>query len=107
MTDMAAADLRLQLDAMRAARAEDAKACARLTARVKELEAEVASLAHARDYWVAKAGELAEATMAAHGMLAEGTRDETAARCAGCEVPVDDADHLTRGHCGVCAGGAR
>jgi hypothetical protein len=39
--------------------------------------------------------------------LADGTRDEVAARCGFCEVPVDDADHLFRGLCGVCAGGAR
>jgi hypothetical protein len=97
MTDRDATELKIQLDAMRMARAEDAKTCARLTARVKELEAEVASLRHARDHWLAKAGEQADAVMRAHAMLAEGTRDEKAARCAGCLVPVQEGAILCAG----------
>jgi hypothetical protein len=76
MTGRDASALQCQLDAMRLARAEDAKTCARLTARVKELEAEVAR-------W--RANNRADVAIA----LAEGTRDEKAARCAGCLVPVE------------------
>ena len=88
MTDKAAAGLKVELDAMRLARAEDAKLCARLEARVKQLEGEVASLKHSRDHWLAEAGEQADAVMRAHGMLAEGTRYETTERCDDCGVPM-------------------
>jgi hypothetical protein len=99
MTDRTAADLLTSLEAMRLVRAEDHRACARLAARVKELEAEVASLANARDHWMAKAGELAEATMSAHGMLAEGTREEKVNRCDVCAVPVSS---IAARRCGAC-----
>jgi hypothetical protein len=44
MTDSAAMRLKVELDAMRIARRADHKECARLTARVAELEQEVARL---------------------------------------------------------------
>jgi hypothetical protein len=94
MTDKAAADLKIALDAMRMARAEDAKLCARLTARVAELEEEVAQLGRDRDALDPFASERA-------AKLAEGTRDETAARCSCCRVPAAAYDHL--GRCGMCA----
>lgn len=103
MTDRSAAELKSQLDAMRLVRAEDHRACARLAARAKELEAEVASLANARDYWMAKAGEQAGAVMRAHGMLAEGTRDGKARRCQRCYVPIGDSDTW----CAGCDGRGR
>jgi hypothetical protein len=112
-------------DAMRLARAEDHRSCARLTARVKELEAEVASLRrhdggrvtvrgayscadeHA---WVQGNDPIfqvcnrcpAERVMplAKVEQLAEGTRDEKAARCGACKVPC--AVTSQHGLCGMC-----
>jgi hypothetical protein len=109
MTDKAAADLRIQLDAMRMARAEDAKTCARLTARVKELEAEVAQAKSDLDVhrWaihdsgildgdnVSLKRLMVEALRrkgyefsSGYTGLADGTRDEKAARCWVCSVPI-------------------
>jgi hypothetical protein len=104
MTDRDASALQSQLDAMRLARAEDHKTCARLTARVKELEAEVDSLKHAGDHWIAEAAGQADAVMRAHGMLAEGTRDEKAERCDDCGVPLPGARLGSLSlYCGTCA----
>ncbi len=104
MTDRDATQLKIELDAMRLARAEDAKTCARLTARVKELEVEAASLKHARDHWIAEAGEQSDAVMRAHRMLAEGTRDEKVNRCDVCAVPVSN---LAARRCDACDRGYR
>jgi hypothetical protein len=84
-------------DAMSMARAEDHRSCARLTARVKELEAEVArwrTETRAPPLPIAGCTCHACEVLRRHQMearrFAEGTRDEKAARCAGCLVPVDD-----------------
>jgi hypothetical protein len=63
MTDRDATELKLQLDAMRAARAEDARTCARLTARVKDLEVQVGDLERWKD-----AAEMMTNAVALHGI---------------------------------------
>jgi hypothetical protein len=95
MTDRDASALQSQLDAMRMARAEDAKTCARLTARVKELEAEVSLVrGYLQEYQ--DTGRIAWNERP----LAEGTRDEKAARCATCKVPC--AVTSQHGMCAAC-----
>jgi hypothetical protein len=121
MTDRDATQLRIELDAMRMARAEDHRSCARLTARVKELEAEVASLKHAKDWWMGKTAECADAVLRAgkpsdgermealtalleadKAKLAEGTRDETVRRCTRCNCPVDPSEPACVTFCRIC-----
>jgi hypothetical protein len=118
MTDRTAADLLISLEVMRLVRSEDHRACVRLAARVKELEEEVASLAHARDYWMARAGELSGAVLgirkpsdgermeamttlleADRAKLAEGTREEKVNRCDVCAVPVSN---IAARRCDAC-----
>ena len=123
MTDKAAADLKVALDAMRLARAEDHKACARLTARVKELEKaadlvrDILCTVHPSHLAPHGAlGRIAEAVSfdpAAYERyrsgyggareFAEGTRDEKSERCDDCGVPLPGPRLLTRLFCGACA----
>ena len=119
MTDPRNDCLAMQLQAMRAARDEDAKTCARLTARVKELERRESAV---RDILLT----VHASHLAPHGalgkiasvvgfdpdtwsryrssqeapILAEGTRDETATRCQLCKVPC--AVTSQHGLCGMC-----
>lgn len=95
MTDKAAADLKVALDAMRLARAEDAKLCARLAARVKELEAEFERLRSALTFDQ-------ELALGYAGSIADGTRDKTAARCKRCRVPIDLKSSISDELCGGC-----
>lgn len=124
-THATATQLATELDAMRRARAEDEKTCARLTARVKELEAEVAKLRSFSSGKVTVRGSYscagehtwvqgndpefqgcnrcpAERTTPL-AQIAEGTRNEVAEhRCPRCFTP-----QLSPGPCGPCVRGAQ
>jgi hypothetical protein len=107
MTDRDASALQCQLDAMRLARAEDAKTCARLTARVKELEAEVERTHPPLPVKGCSCGGcdlIRRAREDEQPKLAEGTRDEKVNRCDVCAVPVSN---LAARRCDACDRGYR
>jgi hypothetical protein len=87
-------------DGMKLARAEDHRACARLTARVKELEAEVARThppLPVKGCACSGCDLIRRAREDEGPVLAEGTRYEKAARCdcrCGCRVPVNRAQRI-------------
>jgi len=100
MTAKSASDLAIEIDAMRLAREQDHKECARLTARAKELETILRDGhsvtrhvdTHGICAWRRHVERVVGQVRDEAPRLADGTRDEEAMRCILCRTPIERGD---------------